>query len=105
VKRIAILALAALSLAGALASCGRQGELARPGPLWGPRHLTPRERADLAEQQRHEAERASNATATNTPIPPQNPAIEPYTNPGPIQDNPIPGERPNPAGPPTNPSP
>jgi predicted small lipoprotein YifL len=93
VKRIAILALAALAAASALASCGKQGDLERPAPLLGPRH-----RADVAEQQRNEADAASNAAATNTPIPPQNPAIAPYTNPGPIQNNPIPGERTSPSG-------
>lgn len=84
--RIAILALASLALVSALVGCGRQGDLERPTP-------GPRERADIAAQQRHAAETASNATATNTAIPPQNPAIEPYTNPGPIQSNPIPGAR------------
>lgn len=98
-KRIAILALAAFAVASAVASCGRQGDLQRPGPMWGPRH-----RAAVAAQQRREAETASNATAAGTPIPPQNPAIQPYTNPGPIQDTPIPGERTNPSGSP-NPNP
>ena len=57
-----------------------------------------------AAQQRAQAERASNATAANTTIPPQNPALTPYTDPGPVQDNPIPGERTNPSGSP-NPNP
>jgi predicted small lipoprotein YifL len=95
--RTAILAFAALAVIVALASCGKQADLERPSP-------SPRERADIAAQQRQEAETASNAAAANTPIPPQNPALQPYTNPGPMQDTPIPGERTNPSGSP-NPNP
>jgi predicted small lipoprotein YifL len=91
--RPAILALAALAVIAALASCGKQADLERPSP-----HLSPRERADIAAQQRSGAQTASNAAASNAPIPPQNPALEPYTNPGSIQDTPIPGERTNPSG-------
>jgi predicted small lipoprotein YifL len=89
VKRLAVLALVALAAASALASCGKQGDLDRPGPMWGPR-----QRADAAEQQRNRAEAASNAAAANTTIAPQNPATQPYTDPGPIRGQPIPGERP-----------
>ena len=97
--RPAILAFAALAAIAALCACGKQADLERPQP-----HLSPRERADIAAQQRAQAERASNATAANTTIPPQNPALTPYTDPGPVQDNPIPGERTNPSGSP-NPNP
>jgi hypothetical protein len=100
VTRIAILTLAGFVLAAALAACGKQGDLERPGPLWGPRA-----RADVATQQRNAADVASNAAATNTPIPPQNPATQRYTDPGPIQSNPIPGERPGLPGSNPNPSP
>jgi len=97
--RTAILAFAALAAIVALASCGKQADLDRPAP-----HLSPRERADIAAQQRGEADTASNAAAANTAIPPQNPALEPYTNPGSMQDTPIPGEPTNPSGSP-NPNP
>jgi predicted small lipoprotein YifL len=97
--RTVILALAALAVITALASCGKQADLERPSP-----HLSPRERADIAAQQRQGADTASNAAAANTPIQQQNPALEPYTNPGPVQDTPIPGERTNPSGSP-NPNP
>jgi predicted small lipoprotein YifL len=97
VKRLAILALVALAAASALAACGKQGDLDRPGPMWGPR-----QRADAAEQARNAADVASNAAATNRAVPQQNPATLPYTDPGPIHDNPIPGApRPNPSGNPT----
>jgi predicted small lipoprotein YifL len=99
VTRPAILAFAALAVIVALASCGKQADLERPQP-----HLSPRERADVAAQQRQEADTASNAAAANETIPPQNPALTPYTDPGPVQDNPIPGERTNPSGSP-NPNP
>jgi hypothetical protein len=99
VTRIAIALLAAaLAAAAILAACGKQGDLERPNPLWGPQH-----RADVAAQQRQAAATASNAAASNRAIPSQNPATAPYTDPGPIHDNPIPGARnPNPSG---NPSP
>jgi hypothetical protein len=83
-----ILALAGFAV---LAACGKQADLERPAP-------SPHERAQAAEQQRHEADAASNATAAGRPAPQQNPAITPYTDPGPVQDNPIPGERTNPSG-------
>jgi predicted small lipoprotein YifL len=97
--RPAILALAALAVIAALASCGKQADLERPQP-----HLSPRERAAVAAQQRDEAETATNATEANKAIPPQNPALTPYTNPGSMQTTPIPGERTNPSGSP-NPNP
>jgi hypothetical protein len=86
-----LLGITGLSLAGALAACGKQADLERPAP-------SPAERARAAEQQRNQADSASNATAAGEPIQQQNPAITPYTDPGPVQDNPIPGERTNPSG-------
>ncbi|MGH6956518.1 MAG: hypothetical protein ACREEW_07635 [Caulobacteraceae bacterium] len=86
------LALAAVSLA-AVASCGRQGDLERPGPIWGPKA-----KADFAAQKRDEAAKASNAAASNEVIAPQDPAIQNFTNPSPIHDQPIPGEPSPPMG-------
>jgi predicted small lipoprotein YifL len=97
--RAAIVTLAALSVVVALASCGKQADLERPGPMWGARA-----KADYAAQKRAQADNASNAAASNKVIGNQNPATQPYTDPGPIQQNPIPGEptlpsgAPNPAG-------
>jgi hypothetical protein len=88
--------LAAISLIVALAGCGKQeAELERPQPH---RHESPAERAADAAQQRQGADAATNATEAGKPIQQQNPAIAPYTDPGPIQDQPIPGERGNPSG-------
>lgn len=98
--RAAILALAGLSLVMAIASCGKQADLERPGPMWGAKA-----KADYAARKRGEAANATTAAASNKVIGPQNPATEPFTNPGPIQQNPIPGEQtlpsgaPNPGGP------
>jgi len=88
VMRQAILALAGLSVVVALASCGKQADLQRPGPMWGAKA-----KADYAAQKRAQADKATKASESNTAIPPQNPALQPYTDPGPVQDQPIPGER------------
>jgi hypothetical protein len=98
VRRTIIIALACVSLGFGAASCGKQGDLERPGPLWGPKA-----RAEYAQKQREHAAAASNAAAADKTIGPQNPWVEPSTNPGPIQNNPVPGEpkapsMPNPAG-------
>jgi len=98
--RAAILALAGLSLVMAIAACGKQADLERPGPMWGARA-----KADYAAQKRAQAANATDASQSNRTIGPQNPATQPFTDPGPIQQNPIPGEQtlpsgaPNPAGP------
>jgi hypothetical protein len=91
--RQAILALAGLSAIVAIASCGKQADLQRPAPMWGAKA-----KADYAAQKRAQADKASNATEANTAIPPQNPALAPYTDPGPVQQTPIPGERTLPSG-------
>jgi predicted small lipoprotein YifL len=93
VRRTIITALACASLASAAASCGKQGDLERPGPLWGPKA-----RAEYSQQKRQQAAAASNAAAANQTIVPQNPLVEPYVNPGPIQNNPVPGEPTPPTG-------
>jgi hypothetical protein len=98
-KRAVILALAGLSLVMAIASCGKQADLERPGPMWGAKA-----KADYAAQKRAQAANATNASQSGKPIGPQNPALQPYTDPGPVHDNPIPGEptlpsgNPNPSG-------
>ena len=89
--RTAIVALAGLSLVIALASCGRQADLDRPDSLWGPKA-----RAEYSAQKRAQAEQVSNQAAANAVARPQNPAIEPYTNPAPPHQVPIPGQRPYP---------
>jgi hypothetical protein len=91
--RAVIVMLAAASVVMALASCGKQADLDRPGPMWGPKA-----RADYAAQKRAQADNASNAAAGNRVIGNQNPAVQPYTDPGPIQQNPIPGEPTLPSG-------
>ncbi|HEY1750514.1 MAG TPA: hypothetical protein VGG29_04590 [Caulobacteraceae bacterium] len=90
--------LAAASVVMALASCGKQADLERPGPMW-----SARSKADNAAQKRAQADNASNAAAGNRVIGDQNPATRPYTDPGPIQQTPIPGEPTLPSGTP-NPS-
>ena len=88
-----ILSLAAASLVAAVASCGRQGDLERPGPLW-----SAQSKAEAAAQKRAQADAASNASAANRPIGPQNPAVTPYTPTEPARVAPIPGERTYPSG-------
>lgn len=92
-KRTAIIALAGLALVIALASCGKQSDLERPGPMWGPQA-----KAENAAQKRAQADAATNAAAAGKPIGNQNPALQPYTNPAPAHDVPIPGERTYPSG-------
>jgi hypothetical protein len=93
VMRQIVLALAGLSLVVAVASCGKQSDLQRPAPMWGAKA-----KADYAAQKRAEADKASNAAAANQAIAPQNPALQPYVNPGPVQATPIPGEQTLPGG-------
>ena len=88
-----VYALAGLSLVVALISCGKQSDLQRPAPLWGAKA-----KAEWAAQKRAEAEKASNAAESNKVSPPQNPALQPYENPGPVQATPIPGEPTLPGG-------
>jgi hypothetical protein len=91
--RTAAATLATLALVLALAACGKQSELDRPGPMWGAKA-----KADYAAQKRAQAETVSNQAESNAVAEPQNPAIEPYTNPAPARDVPIPGERTYPSG-------
>ena len=91
--RTAIIALAGISLVVALASCGKQSDLERPGPMWGAKT-----KAEYSAQKRAQAATADNEAAANSVAEPQNPAIEPYTNPAPAHDVPIPGERIYPSG-------
>ena len=91
--RTLILSLAAASLACAVAACGTQGDLDRPGPMW-----SAKTKADAAAQKRAQADAASNAAAANQPIGPQNPAVTPYTTTEPARVTPIPGERTYPSG-------
>jgi hypothetical protein len=91
--RTAAVALAGLSLIAALASCGRQSDLERPGPMWGAKS-----KAEYSAQKRAQAAAATNQSEANSVSEPQNPAIEPYTNPAPAHEVPIPGERTYPSG-------
>ena len=91
-----ILGLAAASLITAVAACGKQGDLDRPGPMW-----SAKSKADYEAQKRAQADAASNAAAANRPIGPQNPAVTPYTSTEPARVVPIPGERTYPSGTPS----
>ena len=93
--RVLAPAAAAVVLAGALAACGKQGDLDRPGPLWGAKA-----KADYAAQKRAQAAAASNATAAGQPgqPPTTGPGSNPYANPAPPAQAPIPGERTYPSG-------
>jgi predicted small lipoprotein YifL len=93
VMRTAILALAGLVLVAALASCGKQGDLERPGPMWGPKA-----KAEYSAQKRAQAARVDSESAANSIAEPQNPALEPYTTTTPTPEAPIPGERVYPSG-------
>ena len=94
--RTLIVALAGMALVAALASCGKQADLDRPGPMWGPKA-----KAEYSAQKRAQAAKADNAAAANSVAEPQNPAIEPYTTTTPTPQAPIPGERVYPSGAPS----
>jgi predicted small lipoprotein YifL len=88
------LAVVGLALIAVLAACGRQGELDRPGPLWGAKT-----KAEYSAQKRAQAQAASNAAAANQvePIPDQD--MQPYANPATTpHDEPVPGAPPSPTG-------
>ena len=91
--RTALFALAGLALAAALASCGKQGPLDRPGPMWGPKA-----KAEYSAQKRAQAARVDSESAANSTAEPQNPALEPYTTTAPTPQSPVPGERVYPSG-------
>jgi predicted small lipoprotein YifL len=93
VMRTAILALAGLALVAALASCGKQADLERPGPMWGPKA-----KAEYSAQKRAQAAKVDSETAANSVAEPQNPALEPYTTTSPTPQSPVPGERVYPSG-------
>ncbi len=94
-SRAAILTLSGLSALALLTACGKQGDLDRPGPLWGPKA-----RADYSKAKRDQAAAASNATAAGAPgqPPAQGPGSNPYANPAPPPLAPIPGEKTYPSG-------
>jgi hypothetical protein len=94
-KRASILVLAGFALATIVAACGKEGDLDRPGPMWGPKS-----RADYSAAKRDQAEQASNSAAAGDPgqPPAQGPGSNPYANPAPPSQAPIPGERTNPSG-------
>jgi len=94
VKRTLIVALAGLALVAAVASCGKQADLDRPGP-------GPKARAEYSAQKRAQAAKVDNQTEANAVAEPQNPAIEPYTTTTPTPQAPIPGERVYPSGAPS----
>ena len=92
-KRTVITALAGLALITALASCGKQSDLERPGPMWGAKA-----KAEYAAQKRAQADAATNGAESNRVVPNQNPAIEPFTTTAPVSQAPIPGEQTLPSG-------
>lgn len=51
----------------AMTACGKQGDLERPGPLWGPEAKAARE----AEARKAEEDRARAAAGTPAPAPAQ----------------------------------
>jgi hypothetical protein len=61
--------------------------------MWGPKA-----KADYSAQKRAQAAEATNQAMANSVARPQNPAIEPYTDPSPPHQVPIPGERVYPSG-------
>ena len=93
--RVLALAILGPALAAALSACGKQGDLDRPGPLWGPKA-----KAEYAAQKRAQAEAASNAAEAGQPgqPPASGPGSNPYANPAPPAQAPIPGERTYPSG-------
>jgi len=93
--RASMLAFAGLALAITLCACGKEGDLDRPGPLWGAQT-----KADYAAQKRAQAEAASNAAAAGQPgqPPKSGPGSNPFANPAPPAQAPIPGEKTYPSG-------
>ena len=87
--------LALIGLGLALSACGKQGELDRPGPLWGPNS-----KADYSAAKRAQAAAASNATAAGAPGQPPltGPGSNPFANTAPPALAPIPGEKTYPSG-------
>jgi predicted small lipoprotein YifL len=93
--RAMVLALAGVLLLATVAACGKEGPLDRPGPIFGPKHS-----AAYSQAKRDQAAAASNAAAAGEPgqPPAQGPGSNPYANPAPPSQAPIPGERANPPG-------
>jgi predicted small lipoprotein YifL len=94
VSTISVLALAVLGLA----ACGKQGDLERPGPLWGP---DARARAAAARSEQttpRQPERRSQQQDNSSPVTstPDNPL--PVIGRGPGGTLPIEGDRPDPSG-------
>ncbi|HEY3800724.1 MAG TPA: lipoprotein [Caulobacteraceae bacterium] len=85
----------AAAILAALAGCGRQSDLERPGPIFGPKDA-----ATYGQQTRDQAAAAANASAAGEPgQPPQSgPNADPYANPAPPAQAPIPGEKTYPSG-------
>lgn len=106
-RRLAVLACVSLMAAGALAGCGKQGSLERPGPLFGSRARAEYE-AEQAQNARDAAQRA--AQRGDTQLPPGDPPPstreirDPNQRLAPASSAPLPGA-PNPFGGPTSASP
>jgi len=90
--RLFISALAMGALALSLTACGRQGDLDRPGPMWGAQA-----KAEYAAKKRHEADQKTNQAESNQieTLPGEG---DPTTNPAPERSDPIQGQRPDPYG-------
>jgi len=81
------------ALGGGLAACGKQGDLDRPGPLWGPKA-----KADYEAQKRKEADdqtRQSESDQRDTPAQ-GGPGVDTTTLPAPPRSAPIQGQSPDP---------
>ena len=95
-SRKAALTLLALATLG-LAACGKQGDLDRPGPLWGPdarARADAQSRANAASQPRTTAA-TRRATGQSANAPDDSTSVNGN---GPAGTLPIEGDRPNPSG-------
>ncbi len=91
--RALIIAMAAALMAASLGSCGKQGGLERPGPLWGAKA-----KAEYEAQKRRQADVKTNEAQSNQAVPDEGPGSDPNVNPSPSRTQPIEGQRPNPFG-------
>jgi hypothetical protein len=93
VMRTIPLALLGVCLLAALVACGKQGDLDRPGPMWGAKA-----KAEYMAQKRAQADAAGTAATSNSVAQPKDPWVTPYTTAAPAREAPIPGKRGYPSG-------
>ncbi|MFI4934908.1 MAG: hypothetical protein ACHP7N_09845 [Caulobacterales bacterium] len=91
--RVALIAIGLFALAASLSGCGKQGDLDRPGPMWGAK-----EKAAYEAQRRQQADQKTNAAQGDKieTLPDEGPGSDPNTNPAPPRTDPIQGQRPSP---------